>query len=276
MFEIPEYTILARQMNQAIQGKTIQQGDLGNSPHKFVWYNCSPAEFNALTQGKVIGPASSRGRWLFLPLEPGYVMVLGECGGRVLFHPADEKLPAKYHLHLAFTDGSVLTATTQMWGAMELYQQGQELQRQYIHGMRPTPIDPEFTGDYFANLVSELSKQEKRSVKGLLTQDQIIPGLGNSIAQDILFHARLHPRHAIQEMSAEQTHRLYHAIIDTVQAVISQGGRYDEVDLFGQPGGYQRIMDSRALAKPCPVCGEKVEKIQYLGGACYFCPVCQK
>lgn len=39
LFELPEYTTLARQMNETLPGKIIQQGNLGNSPHKFVWYN---------------------------------------------------------------------------------------------------------------------------------------------------------------------------------------------------------------------------------------------
>jgi formamidopyrimidine-DNA glycosylase len=35
-------------------------------------------------------------------------------------------------------------------------------------------------------------------------------------------------------------------------------------------------MDAAAAGKPCPSCGTTVEKIQYLGGAAYFCPKCQK
>jgi formamidopyrimidine-DNA glycosylase len=58
--------------------------------------------------------------------------------------------------------------------------------------------------------------------------------------------------------------------------VIKKGGRYDEYDLFNQPGKYVRLMDKNAVGKPCPKCGGKIKKIQYLGGACYFCPVCQK
>ena len=52
MFEIPEFTTLAKQINQTLRGKVIQQGSLGNTPHKFVWYNRSPADFEHLTQGK--------------------------------------------------------------------------------------------------------------------------------------------------------------------------------------------------------------------------------
>lgn len=275
MFELPEYITLARQLNESVAGKVIAGGSLGNSPHKFVWYNRTAEEFARLAEGKIVGQATVRGRWLFVPLEPNYVLLAGECGGRLLFHPAGARLPDKYHLWLAFTDGSALTAFTQMWGAMELYEAGQELERQYVKDMRPTPVEPAFTFDYFAALIDSLLAGPKRSVKALLTQEQLIPGLGNAIAQDILFRARLHPKHAIADLSQTQRHALFDAIVTTVQDVIARGGRSDEFDLYNRPGGYVRLMDSQAAGQPCPSCGTTVEKIQYLGGACYFCPRCQ-
>jgi formamidopyrimidine-DNA glycosylase len=276
MFELPEIATLSNQINKALKGKIIHRGSFGNSPHKFVWYNRKPAEFEQLTRGKKIGKSTARGKWLFIPLQPGYVFVLGECGGKVLFHPTGESIPKKYHLYLLFEDGSSLTITTQMWGAMELYETGQERKRQYIRGMRRTPTEKTFTAEYFTDLVRALAQGEKRSVKGLLTQDQLIPGLGNAIAQDILYRARLHPRHPIDGLDARQIRTLYLAIRSTVDQAVRLGGRNDEYDLFGQPGGYIRIMDKNAAGHPCPECGRKIEKIQYLGGACYFCPRCQK
>ena len=275
MFELPEYLVLARQINETLQGKTIREGYQGNSPHKFVWYNRTPGEFETLTKGKTIGEAYSKGRWLFIPFNPGYILVLGECGGKVLYHPAGDKLPEKYHLYIQFTDGSFLTTMTQMWGAMELFESGKELERQYIKGMRTTPIEPGFTFEYFSNLIDNLLVGEKRSVKGLLTQDQLIPGLGNAIAQDILFKAGLHPKHPIADLDPAQRQELYQATVTTVKEVIIEGGRYDETDLYNQPGKYQRIMDSQSAGQPCRVCGTPIEKIQYLGGACYICPKCQ-
>ena len=200
MFELPEYAVLARQMNEALQGKTIQRGQLGNSSHKFVWYNRTHEEFEELTRGKTIGEARSKGRWLSVPLEPGYVLLFGECGGKVLFHEPGSKLPVKYDLYINFKGGSFLTAMTQMWGAMELYEEGQELESQYVKDMRPTPV----------------------------------------------------------------------------QQVTEEGGRYDATDLYGQKGGYVRLMDKNAVKRPCPECGGSVEKINYLGGACYLCPTCQQ
>jgi formamidopyrimidine-DNA glycosylase len=275
MFELPEYTVLAKQIDQTLMGKRIKCGNLGNSPHKFVWYNRKHDEFTRLSSGKVLGRARVQGRWLIIPLEPGYNLVLGECGGKILYHPAGSELPVKYHLWLEFDDGSSFTVTTQMWGAMELFEAGKEQERQYIKGMRVTPVEPGFTFKYFSGLIDELLKGEKRSTKSLLTQDQLIPGLGNASAQDILFQARLLPRRPLSELSSGQRRDLYDATVNTVQEIIDQGGRNDETNLFGQRGGYVRLMDNAAVGKPCPECGTKIQKIQYLGGACYFCSKCQ-
>ena len=276
MFELPEFVTLAKQMNDTLKGKTIRRGQLGNSPHRFVWYNRSHDEFERLAKGKTIGEAWAKGKWLFIPLEPGYVLLLGECGGKVLYHPPGSQVPKKLHLHITFDDESFLTATTQMWGAMELHESGEEQNRKYVKGMRTTPIEPEFTFDYFCTLIDQLVTEKKRSVKGLLTQDQIIPGLGNAIAQDILFRARLHPRHSLADLNAGQRRALYDAILNTVGEVIEGGGRYDEVDLYSHRGGYTRIMDRNAVGRPCPECRGEIEKTQHLGGTCYFCPNCQK
>lgn len=276
MFELPEYTILARQINETLNGKRISNGRLGNSPHKFVWYNRSHEEFNQLTEGKTVGTAWVKGRWLFIPLHPGYVLLLGECGGKMLYHLPGSKLPKKYHLYITFADDAFFTVTTQMWGAMELYEEGAEQEREYVKDMRPTPVDADFTFDYFSALIDKLAGGKKRSVKSLLTQDQIIPGLGNAIAQDIMFRAALHPKHPIRELSASQLRTLYAAITNTVHEIIEQGGRYDEYDLYNQRGGYVRLMDKNGVGRPCPTCGGVIEKINYLGGACYLCSNCQK
>jgi len=275
MFELPEFVTLARQINETLYGQEISSGKLGNSPHKFVWYNQTPEAFAMLVAGKRVGRARARGRWLLVPLEPGYMLVFGECGGKLIYQPANSPIPAKYHLFLQLKDGGFLWALTQMWGAYELYESGKEQNRQYIKDMRPTPIDATFTDVYFNQLLDTLILGEKRSVKSLLTADQLIPGLGNSSAQDIMFRARLHPRHPIADLSPEQRLELYEAILSIVGEIIIKGGRSDETDLYNRPGLYQRLMDSKTAGTPCPVCGTKIEKIQYLGGACYFCPNCQ-
>lgn len=275
MFELPEYITLRRQIDNTIRGKIIQDGTLGNSPHKFVWYNRTPVEFNQLVLGKRIGKTVVYGRWMSIDLEPGYRLLLGECGGKLLFHKPGNPMPAKYHLSLVFSDDSFLTALTTMWGAMELYESGQELHRQYIRDMRRSPIESGFNFDYFTKLIDSLANETRRSVKSLLTQDQLIPGLGNAIAQDIMFNAHLHPKHLLVDLTRDQLQVLFASIQSTLHDVIKEGGRYDEVDLFGNPGGYIRIMDKNATGKPCRNCGTTVEKKNFIGGTCYYCSGCQ-
>jgi formamidopyrimidine-DNA glycosylase len=275
MFELPEIYNLARQINEELVGKAIRRGRLGNTAHKFVWYNLSHADFERLVEGKTVGEAWAKGKWLFVSLEPDFVLVLGEWGGKVLHHAPGSQVPGKFHLYLLFQDDSFLTATTQMWGAVELRKRGDEESGEYVRNMRATPTDPDFTFDYFRALVDKLAGGKKRSAKGLLTQDQILPGLGNAIAQDILFRAGLHPKRPISDLGPKEIRLLYDTIVGTVEEVKEKGGRYDEYDLSNNRGGYVRIMDRAALRRPCPGCGGEVLKIQYLGGACYLCPTCQ-
>lgn len=174
---------------------------------------------------------------------------------------------------LTFEDGSAMSATTRMWGAFELHKQGEERNREFIKDLRPTPIDPEFTFEYFEALVDKLVKGKKRSAKALLTQDQLVPGLGNAIVRDILFRARLHPRMPLADLELEPRRALYAAILSVVEAAIEAGERYDEYDLRGRRGSYRGLMDKEALERPCPNCGGDIQKIHSLGGACYLCPI---
>ena len=276
MFEIPEYVTIAKQMNEIIKGKVIKRGSLGNSPHKFVWYNQTPQAFERILNGKAIGTITTKGKWLFVNIEPGYVLVFGECGGKIVFHETAKGIPDKYHLLITFTDCTSLTAMTQMWGAMELYQQGEEQGRQYIADMRLTPVDKGFDYSYLKGLLQESIQGVKRSVKSLLTQDQLLPGLGNAIAQDILLRARLHPKTDISQMNEEQTKALYKAITETLKEAIEKGGRDDERDFMGNAGKYKRLLDKGSEKAGCPLCGGIVNKIQYLGGSSYYCTECQE
>lgn len=275
MFELPEYTVLSQQINQFLLHKLVSSGNLGNTPHKFVWHNRQNDEFVELITGKTVGESFVRGRWLFIPLEPGYILLIGECGGKFLYNQAGSPLPKKYHLLVQFADGDFLTETTQMWGAMELYEKDKVWERQYIKDMRPTPMDDDFTFEYFDRLIDEISSNKKYSSKALLTQEQLIPGLGNACAQDILFLAKIHPKRDISALDKIQREVLFTSIKNTLRDITQAGGRYDEFDLFGQPGGYVRLMDKNAPGKPCPVCGGEVKAISYLGGKCYFCSDCQ-
>jgi len=183
------------------------------------------------------------------------------------------------HLIWSFGDGSHMTYALQMWGAVRLVSAGQFDERPFDEaGIEP--LSPEFTIDRFNDMLDTYPEKNSKGIKGFLvatgyvTQNSI-NGLGNAYVQDILFEAGINPRRKTPTLENNERNRLYNAIRHIIQQAITLGGRSEERDLFNRPGGYHRRMDSSAVGTPCPDCSTPVQKIQYLGGACYYCPNCQ-
>jgi len=137
------------------------------------------------------------------------------------------------------------------------------------------PLSEGFTQESFARLMEEYPEKTKKGIKGFLVTSQYVNGIGNSYLQDILFRAKLHPTRKIPSLTSVEKQNLYNAIQGTVAEAIELGGREDERDLYDHPGRYHRLMSAQAVGNPCPSCGTAIQKLAYLGGACYLCPTCQ-
>ena len=61
MIELPEATVLAKQIGKIVTGKRIKKVTVAKSPHKFAWYYGDPKEYPGLLVGKAIGTATSYG-----------------------------------------------------------------------------------------------------------------------------------------------------------------------------------------------------------------------
>jgi formamidopyrimidine-DNA glycosylase len=277
MIELPEAITIARQMNEALTGKRIAEGVRGNSPHKFAFYNRTPEEYAALLQGKAVGKARSHGCMILLDIEPGYVLTLGGGGERIVLHRHAQTLPKKHQLLLHFVDDSYLSVTVQGWGSAQLVLQS-EVDRHVSAGpggAGPSPLSDAFTPEYFREMVGRIEAGDPRSVKLFLTSKPGVLGIGNGCLQDILFHARIHPRRRLVDITDSEQRALYDAIRSTLAAMVDQGGRDSDYDLYNHLGGYKRILHSKSVGQPCPNCGTPFEKAAYLGGSVYFCPTCQ-
>ncbi len=278
MIEMPEAYTIASQMKDELTGKVISEFHQGPLKHKFLWFNRPVEEYEVVLPGEVVTGAESYGRSIYLHLS-NRMLWWGDAGGRILFHDPRGSLPKKYHLAWFFTDDSALTYSLRMWGFVRLLEQDEfDILPNEEKGI--PPLDPRFTLERFDQMLESYPEKSSKGIKGFLVATGYniadpINGLGNAIVQDILFQAALSPKRKIPEISAEERSRLYNAIQDTVAEAISLGGRNDEVDLYGQPGGYSRLMGAETLGTPCIRCGTEIQKISYLGGACYICPNCQ-
>jgi formamidopyrimidine-DNA glycosylase len=275
MIELPEATTIARQMAGALTGRRITDAVAGASPHKFAFYTGDPESYAGQLRGLTLGPARPNGNMILVPVGDSLHLVLGEGGERILLHAPGIVPPAKHQLWLAFDDGSHLTVSIQGWGFVGLMDAPTLAAHPYAGRSLPHPLAEDYTLDRFQALFDALPEGDPRSIKAFIVSDPRVSGVGNGCLQDILFHARLHPRRRAVELDREQQAALYDALRDTLQEMVGKGGRDSDLDLYGRPGGYVRQLHSGTAGKPCPVCGTPIEKQSYLGGSDYYCPACQ-
>lgn len=274
MIEMPEATTITHQMDATLKGKTFKQFSRGPLTHKFLWLNKPAEEYDAFLSGKSITGASSYGRSIYLYVGDTHLLWFGELGGRILYHQPGETLPPKYHLRWDFVDASAMTFNMQMWGFVGLMERADIPKNPYAEVGIP-PLSDRFTYERFNGLLEEYPEKTKKGVKGFLVTSKHINGIGNGYLQDILFRAKIHPTRKIPTFSADERRHLYDSIQSTISEAIDAGGREDERDLFDHPGTYHRLMSNQTAGTPCPTCGTTIQKISYLGGACYLCPHCQ-
>ena len=281
MIELPEALTIARQMDAGLKGKRIASATCGSSPHKFAFYTRSPDEYAAILKDKTLGQVTADGSHILASLGPDYLLRLGGGGERILFHRSEKTLPKKHQLLLRFEEepgvagATYLTVTVQGWGAVQLFHQSEIAGHPYAGKRGVSPLSDAFTFECLQGLFEDPEEKETRSVKAFAISKPGIWGLGNGYLQDILFRARIHPKRRAADLSEAEKRALYEAVRSTLQQAADLGGRDTERDLYNRRGGYVRILDSRTKGQPCPACGTPIEKIQYLGGASYFCPTCQ-
>jgi formamidopyrimidine-DNA glycosylase len=275
MIELPEAMTIARQMSKELKGKRIASGIRGNVPHKFAFYSRSPEEYEAILKGKTLGEATEHGSAILASVKPDYMLVLGGGGERILFHQSEKTLPKKHHLLLHFEGGTHLTVTVQGWGNVLLLRPSELADHPHVGEKRVSPLSDAFTLEYFQGLFRELEEEDRRSIKFFIISQPGIWGVGNGYLQDILFRAKIHPKRRAIDIAEEERQALHEATRKTLKQAVDLNGRDTERDLYNRPGGYRKMLDSRSVGQPCPACGTPIEKIQYLGGASYFCPSCQ-
>ena len=279
MMELPEFHVVAKQIDETLAGKEIERVVANFTPRKWAWFNGDPAGYNGRLSGKTIGGAVGRDSHIDISIDSTCLSITPP----LRYHEDGKDGPNKHQLLLEFTDGSVASSAIQMWGSYYLYEGVEkpagdhpgdmdELRR---NDWKPSPLTEDFTRTYFENMVND-EESQKTSVKGLLATKQRIPGVGNGVIQDILWKARLHPRRPVAELASEEVDALYGALKGILRDMTEQGGRDTERDLFWKYGDYNTILSKNTVDDPCPSCGGKIERKSYLGGNVYFCSNCQK
>ena len=133
--------------------------------------------------------------------------------------------------------------------------------------------------DVFAVSLDQFSAvltSANHTLKRALTDPRLFSGIGNAYSDEILFHAQLSPVLLTQRMKPEEIKRLYEATKQT----LTYGRRIfakspAQSFLRKSPRFAMRWLSTDAMAKPCPHCGAKVQRIRYASNETDYCPHCQ-
>jgi formamidopyrimidine-DNA glycosylase len=117
---------------------------------------------------------------------------------------------------------------------------------------------------------------QRQQLKGALTDQKVLAGVGNAYSDEILHRARLSPLKLTSRLSVEEATRLYDATRATLGEWTDRlrteagDGFPEKVTAFREemavPGRYR---------EPCPVCGTAVQRIRYRDNETNYCPRCQ-
>ena len=72
MPELPELTVLASQMRRELTGKLISRAQCLQPKCS----NAEPGQLDVTLSGRRVGETTSKGKWLFMPAEPGYSLLI--------------------------------------------------------------------------------------------------------------------------------------------------------------------------------------------------------
>ena len=101
-------------------------------------------------------------------------------------------------------------------------------------------------------------------IKARLLDQGVVAGVGNLLADEILWRARLSPHRAAGELSVDELDRLRRELRAAVRSAIRRGGAHTG-DLIG----------ARRAGGACPRCGTALARGVVGGRTTYWCPVCQ-
>ena len=115
-------------------------------------------------------------------------------------------------------------------------------------------------------------------LKSLLMHQQVIAGIGNSYANEILFRVGLHPHVQASRLSVNRIELLYRTMREVLDEAITHGGSSVR-DFFapdGTEGRYKRrhLVYGKTGQLCSNQCGGTIRRFQSERSA-YFCPRCQ-
>jgi formamidopyrimidine-DNA glycosylase len=114
---------------------------------------------------------------------------------------------------------------------------------------------------------------QRGQLKGVLTDQSVIAGIGNAYSDEILHAARLSPFASAARLSTADSERLYDAMVTVLRDAVDRSVGQGSATLKGEKRSGLRVHARTGL--PCPVCGDAVREVSFADKSLQYCATCQ-
>ena len=244
---------------------------LGAGPRTGPWVTFDPP-LSALGGLEVTG-ATRHGKFLDLDVSGLHLVVhLARAGwlhwrtGLPTAPPKPGKGPLALRVHLDDGNGFDLTEQGTRKG-LAVYVVRTPGEVPGIARLGPDALDVD--RETFARLMASRSGQ----LKGALTDQTLIAGIGNAYSDEILHAARLSPFKMADKLNDDELVRLFDAMRATLTDALQRQAGQKAATLKGEKRSGLQVHARTGL--PCPVCGDTVREVSFADTSLQYCPTCQ-
>jgi formamidopyrimidine-DNA glycosylase len=114
---------------------------------------------------------------------------------------------------------------------------------------------------------------QRAQVKGAITDQSVLAGIGNAYSDEILHTAKLSPFKIAARLSDDEIGRLFDATGAVLRDAVTRSVGQKTATLKSEKRSGLRVHARTGL--PCPVCGDTVREVSFAERSFQYCPTCQ-
>lgn len=271
MPELPEVETIKRDLARGLQGRSIKEITVYDER---VIRSSLAADFISRLTGCRIETINRRGKALILKLSSGqYLVVQVMMTGQLIFSDQPKPMRMTRVTFRLSNDGYLHYNDQRLFGRLQIVDNLQAIP--YLHTMGPEPLSRGFEVVWLTNQF----KKRSIPIKTLLLNPQVVAGIGNIYASEILFASGINPQRPAKSVKPKEIKRLHQATIDVLQEAIRWRGTSmrNYRDGNGRKGKFiNRIKVYGREKERCYRCQSPIEKIVLSGRSTFFCRKCQR
>jgi len=131
-------------------------------------------------------------------------------------------------------------------------------------------LSGEFTPDALAGL---LHRAGSARLKGILTDQSVLAGVGNAYSDEVLWAVRMSPFTPASSVGTQQVAALHEALVGLVTEATDRAEGLGASSLKAEKKAGLSVHGRAGL--PCPRCGDPIREIAFADKSWQYCPHCQ-